>query len=98
MQDTHWASGSYGYFPSYAIGNIYDGMFVKKMSRDVPGWRKALKRGEFKPVGDWLARNVQNKGNLHDPPDLMKEVTGEKLTVKPFLSYLDKKYSKIYGY
>jgi carboxypeptidase Taq len=98
MQDTHWAGGSYGYFPSYAIGNIYDGMFVKKMSRDVPGWRKALKRGEFKPVGDWLARNVQNKGNLYDPPDLIKEVTGEKLTVKPFLSYLDKKYSKIYGY
>jgi len=97
MQDTHWASGSYGYFPSYAIGNIYDGMFVKKMSRDVPGWRKALKRGEFRPVGDWLAKNVQNKGNLYDPPDLIKEVTGEKLTVKPFLSYLNKKYSKIYG-
>ncbi len=98
MQDTHWASGSYGYFPSYAIGNIYDGMYVKKMSRDVPSWRKALKRGEFKPVGDWLAKNVQNKGNLYDPPDLIKEVTGEKLTVKPFLSYLNKKYSKIYGF
>jgi carboxypeptidase Taq len=98
MQDTHWASGSYGYFPSYAIGNIYDGMFLKKMNRDVPGWRKRLKRGEFKPVGDWLALNVQQKGNFYDPPDLIKEVTGEKLTVKPFLSYLDKKYSKIYGY
>ena len=98
MQDTHWAGNSFGYFPSYAIGNVYDGMFVKKLSRDVPGYRKALRQGDCKPVIGWLSANVQSKGNLLDPPDLMKEVCGTKVTVKPFLSYLEKKFGKIYGF
>jgi carboxypeptidase Taq len=42
MQDTHWASGLYGYFPSYALGNIYSGQFLEKMNKDLPDWRKQL--------------------------------------------------------
>ncbi len=98
MQDTHWAGNSFGYFPSYAIGNIYDGMFLRKMNRDVQGWRKELRRGSCKPVLDWLAENVQSKGNMMDPPDLIKDVCGTKMTVKPFLSYLDRKFGRIYGF
>ena len=98
MQDTHWAGNSFGYFPSYAIGNIYDGMFLKKMSRDVPGYRRTLRQGDCKPVIAWLAKNVQSKGNLLNPPDLIKEVCGTKMTVKPFLGYLEKKFGKIYGF
>jgi carboxypeptidase Taq len=98
MQDTHWASGYYGYFPSYALGNIYGGMFLKKLKRDQPAWRKELKKGNFTPVKSWMIENVHNKGNLYDPADLVKEVTGESLTVKPFIAYLEKKYAKIYGF
>ncbi len=98
MQDTHWASGLYGYFPSYALGNIYGGMFLKKLRRDVPPWKKELRKGNFQPVKGWLVENVHQKGNLYDPADLVKEVTGENLTVKPFIAYLAKKYGKIYGF
>jgi carboxypeptidase Taq len=98
MQDTHWASGYYGYFPSYALGNIYGGMFLKKLKRDQPAWRKELKKGNFTPVKSWMIENVHNKGNLYDPADLVKEVTGESLTVEPFIAYLEKKYAKIYGF
>ena len=98
MQDTHWAGNSFGYFPSYAIGNVYDGMFVKKLRRDVPDYRKALRSGDSKPVIKWLSENVQSKGNLLNPPELMKEVCGTKVTVKPYLSYLEKKFGKVYGF
>jgi carboxypeptidase Taq len=98
MQDTHWASGYYGYFPSYALGNIYGGMFLKKLKRDEPKWKKELKKGNFQPVKKWMVENVHSKGNLYDPADLVKEVTGENLTVKPFIAYLEKKYGKIYGF
>jgi carboxypeptidase Taq len=98
MQDTHWASGLYGYFPSYALGNLYDGMFLKKLRRDVPDWKKQIKMGNFQPVKSWMIENVHSKGDLYDPADLIKVVCGESLNTKPFLSYLDKKYSKIYGY
>lgn len=98
MQDTHWASGLYGYFPSYALGNIYGGMFLKKLKKDAPSWKKELKKGNFQPVKDWLVENVHSKGDLYDPADLVRKVTGENLMVKPYISYLEKKYGKIYGF
>lgn len=98
MQDTHWASGLYGYFPSYALGNIYDGMFFKQIKRDVPDYRKVIKSGNFKPIRKWLIDNIHSKGNLYDPEELVKIVTGENLTVKPFIDYLEHKFRKIYDF
>jgi carboxypeptidase Taq len=98
LQDTHWSGGSFGYFPSYALGNIYSGMFLEKMNGDVPQWRKGLRKGEFAPVLQWLRENVHAKGDLYDPADLVKEVTGKELTVSPFLRYLERKMAIIYGF
>ena len=98
MQDTHWASGLFGYFPSYALGNIYSGQLLAKMEKDLPQWRNHLTKGDFNMVKQWLVRNVHSQGNLYDPEDLIKKVTGETLTVKPYLKYLNEKYSKLYGF
>jgi carboxypeptidase Taq len=98
MQDTHWASGYFGYFPSYALGNIYGGMFLDKMERTLPDWKRGVEAGDFAPVKDWLMDNVHRRGNLYDPADLVKTVTGKDLDIEPFLKYLDAKFSTIYGY
>ncbi len=98
MQDTHWASGAFGYFPSYALGNIYSGQLLAKMEKDLPQWRNHLAKGNFNTTKQWLAQNVHNQGNLHDPADLIRKITGETLTVKPYLKYLNEKYSKLYGF
>jgi len=98
MQDTHWASGYFGYFPSYALGNIYGGMFLDRMERTLPDWKKGVEAGDFLPVKNWLVENVHRRGNLYDPADLVKTVTGKDLDIKPFLNYLDTKFSAIYGY
>ncbi|OGD54596.1 hypothetical protein A3K80_05065 [Candidatus Bathyarchaeota archaeon RBG_13_38_9] len=96
MQDTHWASGYYGYFPSYALGNIYAGMFLKKLRKDSPNWKKEIKKGNFEPTRKWLVENIHQKGNLHDPTHLIKNVTGERIKVQPFINYLEKKFRSIY--
>jgi carboxypeptidase Taq len=98
MQDTHWASGSYGYFPSYALGNIYSGQILNAMENDLPNWRKQIEKGNFSPVKNWLIKNVHNYGNLYDPPELIRKITGKELNVKPYLNYLNEKYSKLYGF
>ncbi|MFA5312488.1 MAG: carboxypeptidase M32, partial [Methanomassiliicoccales archaeon] len=98
MQDTHWAGGSFGYFPSYALGNLYGGMFLQKMNKDVPDWKDSVSKGNFMPVKMWLRDNIHTKGNMYDPADLIKVVTGKKLDVKPFISYLDEKMGAIYDY
>ncbi len=98
MQDTHWASGLYGYFPSYALGNIYGGQILMAMEKDRPDWRKQLSIGNFRDIKEWLIKNVYSCGNLYDPADLIKKVTGEELNVKPYLNYLSTKYSELYGF
>ncbi len=98
MQDTHWASGLYGYFPSYALGNIYSGQLLEAMEEQLPDWRKKLETGNFEYARDWLKRNVHAQGNLYDPPELIKKITGKPLTVKPYLNYLNGKYSMLYGF
>jgi carboxypeptidase Taq len=98
MQDTHWASGLYGYFPSYALGNIYSGQILAIMEKDLPKWRKQVEKGIFSPVKNWLIKNVHSYGDLYDPPQLIRKVTGKELNVKPYLNYLNEKYSKLYGF
>lgn len=98
MQDTHWASGLFGYFPSYALGNIYSGQILTALEKDIPNWRKQVAKGNFKNAKQWLIKNVHTQGNLYDPADLIKKLTGEKLRVKPYLEYLNEKYSNLYGF
>ena len=98
MQDTHWASGLYGYFPSYALGNIYSGQITAAITKDLPDWRNQLALGKLNHVNDWLKRNIHSQGDLYDPEELIKKATGRNLNSEPYLQYLNEKYGNIYGF
>jgi carboxypeptidase Taq len=98
MQDTHWAGGLFGYFPSYALGNIYDGVWLTKLNRDLPDWKGDVEKGVYKNIKTWMTENVYGYANLYDPEDLVEHVTGTGLVVEPFIEYLDEKFRGIYGY
>jgi carboxypeptidase Taq len=98
MQDTHWASGLFGYFPSYALGNIYSGQLLACMEKELQDWRTQISEGNFKNIKQWLNKNIHNHGNLYNPPDLIKMISGKPLTVNPFLNYLKEKYSMLYQF
>ena len=98
MQDTHWASGMYGYFPSYALGNIYTGQMLSAIDKSNPNWRNELAQGNLNSIRNWLKSNIYCKGNLYDPADLIRRATGTELTVKPYLKYLQEKFKGLYGF
>jgi carboxypeptidase Taq len=98
MQDTHWGLGYFGYFPSYALGNIYGAQILAKLKHDMPDWKEHFAKGDFLSIRQWLTKNVHSYGNLYDPQDLIKKITGGEIKVRPFLDYLNEKYSKLYGY
>jgi carboxypeptidase Taq len=97
MQDTHWASGLYGYFPSYALGNIYSAQITASINKDLPKWREELAEGKLEEVNNWLRTNVHSKSDLFDPEELIKVATGTPLSSRVFLQYLNKKYGELYG-
>jgi carboxypeptidase Taq len=98
MQDTHWASGLFGYFPSYALGNIYSGQITAAMAKSLPDWRSQLKEGNLKSINSWLNQNVHREGNLYEPQDLIRKVTGSNIDSEPYLLYLTEKYGELYGF
>ncbi|MGY5873744.1 MAG: carboxypeptidase M32 [Candidatus Thorarchaeota archaeon] len=98
LQDTHWASGYYGYFPSYAMGNVYDGMWLEKLNKEVPDWLSKLENGNTEPSINWMKKNVHHYSSLYDPGDLVREITGKDTTAEPYLKYLEDKYSNLFGF
>jgi carboxypeptidase Taq len=98
MQDTHWGLGYFGYFPSYALGNVYSGQQLAMLKKDMPDWNQQVAKGNFQAIRQWLATNIHSYGNLYDPPDLIKKIAGEEINVKHYLSYLNGKYSNLYEY
>ena len=98
MQDTHWASGFYGYFPTYTLGNIYSGQLLAVLARDIRDWRRQLAQGNLENIRVWLTKNVHSYGDLCDPADLIWRITGKKLDADPYLEYLWEKYSGLYGF
>ena len=98
MQDSHWAGGAIGYFPTYALGNIYSGQILSKMQKDIYDWRNQITKGNLHEVKQWLTENIYRYGNLYDLTDLIKKITDEKLNIQPFLSHLNNKYAKLYGF
>jgi len=97
MQDIHWADGDFGYFPTYALGNIISGQLLVPLQKAVPDWKEQISRGNFQNVKKWLVENVHQQGDLYDPQVLIKRITGEQMNSKPYLEYLNEKYSWVYG-
>ncbi|MDR1107652.1 MAG: carboxypeptidase M32 [Spirochaetaceae bacterium] len=97
LQDVHWSMGSFGYFPSYALGNLYGLLFWEALRRDLPETETAIREGNLDAVHRWLREKIYSRGCSLEPAELLKTVTGEKLSVTPFLRYLEDKYTELYG-
>jgi carboxypeptidase Taq len=97
LQDVHWSHGSFGYFPSYMIGNLISAQLYYKMLEDIPNFEELLEKGETKPMLDWMRKNVHQEGKLLEPQDLVKKITGNNIDSSCFVKYVKEKYSKIYG-
>jgi len=96
LQDVHWSAGCYGYFQSYALGNVYGGMFLRKMEQENRAWSDEVEKGRPGIAIDWLRDNVQHWGAMYDPGELVEKVTGTSLTPEPFVQYLTKKYTSLW--
>jgi carboxypeptidase Taq len=97
LQDIHWSGGMLGYFSTYALGNLISAQLWEKINKDVPDLDEQFRKGKFDALLGWLHTNIHQHGRKYDPQDLIQKVTGSKITPEPYVRYLTKKYSEIYG-
>jgi carboxypeptidase Taq len=98
LQDVHWSGGSFGYFPTYALGTIYAAQIYEIMKKQIPNLEKQISRGDFSKIRVWLKENIHKFGRKYLAEDLIKKVTGEGLNPEIYVKYLNEKYSKIYDF
>ncbi len=96
LQDIHWSHGAFGYFPTYALGNLYAAQLMEKMAEDLPGLWEDVAGGQFSSVLGWLRKNIHVHGRAKTATELITEVTGKAPGPEAFLRYLEGKYSALY--
>jgi carboxypeptidase Taq len=97
MQDVHWAAGLFGYFPSYAVGNMLAAQFWNAARAALPGLEQGFSSGTFRPLLDWLRENVHAYARRHTSAELSELVTGTKLSHHALISYMEDRYTPLYN-
>jgi carboxypeptidase Taq len=98
LQDTHWASGSIGYFPTYALGNLISAQLWERITADLPGLDEDFERGEFGPLREWLRDHVHRHGRKFTPMETLERAIGtNRIDAGPYVRYLQRKLELIYG-
>ncbi len=98
LQDIHWSMGAFGYFPTYTLGNLYAAHFFSAFEKEYPDWEKRVSKGELLFFREWLRERIHQHGRIFSAEQLVKQISGQKLSERPYLAYLTTKYKEIYCY
>ncbi len=97
LQDVHWSGGSFGYFPTYTLGNLYAGCLDRAMRAELPDLDRDLARGELSLATGWLRDRVQRHGGLMAPRAVIAQACGFDPDEGPLLAGLEAKFAALYG-
>lgn len=97
LQDIHWSDASFGYFPSYLLGSIYDGMYLEAVEKELGSVDELLASGRISEITKWLNGQIHWYGSTRRPKEVIEAVCGREVSAEPLVRYFKKKYTKIYG-
>jgi len=97
LQDVHWSVGLFGYFPTYALGNIYAGCLYKTLRADLPDLDAALAEGDTQAATRWLNTRLQQFGAVRGPTQTISHACGFTPDEEPLMAYLEDKFTELYS-
>ena len=96
LQDTHWAGGMIGYFPSYALGSGYGPQMLSAMEKQLGDVRADMEKGDLSRIRGWLIENIHRHAGFHKPGKLLEMACGS-FDAKFYTDYLTEKYTALYN-
>ncbi len=96
LQDIHWSMGSFGYFPTYTLGNLYSVQFYNQAKLEIPTLEQEIEGGRLIVLRQWLQQKIHHWGRMFTAEKLVERVTGGPLSPEPWLTYVEKKYGELY--
>lgn len=94
LQDMHWSDASFGYFPDYLLGSIFDGMLLERINEDLGDVDTILKEGRIKEITDYLNKNIHRYAGAYNIFDTCKRVCKKEMNIKPLVNYFKNKYER----
>jgi carboxypeptidase Taq len=92
MQDVHWPSGAFGYFPSYTQGALIAAQLWAALERAQPSVRDDVRSGRFVALNDWRREHIWSQASLWPTPELLERATGDTLQARYFIDHLKRRY------
>ena len=92
LQDMHWSDASFGYFPSYLLGSIFDGMLLDLVNEKVGNVDKILEEGKIKEITKFLNDNIHKYGGAYNINEVSNRICGKDLEVSSIIKYFKDKY------
>ena len=97
LQDSHWAAGMFGYFPTYALGNVFAAQITARATADLGDMDRQFARGDFAVLRDWLSERIYGVGGRYSAVQLIERVTGCPPDHRPLVQALQRAYGELYG-
>ena len=92
LQDIHWSFGSFGYFPTYALGSAYAAQIYQAMNKEI-NIEEAVLNNQINLINDWLKEHVHKFGRSKTPKEIMMIATKEEFKPSYYVDYLIKKFT-----
>ena len=92
MQDVHWPSGAFGYFPSYTLGAMMAAQQWAAVERSIPDAAAQIAKGDFSGINAWRKKNIWSKASMFSTPEIMRQATGQPLNATYFEQHLRSRY------
>jgi carboxypeptidase Taq len=96
MQDVHWSAGLFGYFPTYALGNMYASQFFEAAASEIGDLNSLFAAGKFEPLLTWLRDHIHSQGRRLPAGRLVEVVTGRPLSDEPLMNHLNSRFLPLY--
>lgn len=97
LQDVHWTRPGFGYFPTYALGNLYAAQFYETAVAQNSSIASEMAKGQTGSLLNWLRENIHQHGRKFTPGELVRNITGQPLTFAPFMRYATTKFTDLYN-
>ncbi|MAF67572.1 MAG: carboxypeptidase M32 [Planctomycetes bacterium] len=98
LQDIHWSCGVFGYFPTYAVGNLLSAQLFESAREALGDLDRMFAAGEFHPLLEWMRGNIHRHGRLYSPSELVERATGRPLSTEPFMAHIRATIEDVYGF
>jgi carboxypeptidase Taq len=95
LQDTHWSSGLFGYFPTYTLGNLVSAIIASKMQKELEDYEETIRKGDFTPIKEWLRLKIHRYGSVYAPKPFLRQTFNEDYNPNYFVTYLERKYQAL---